>query len=276
MIGTETQIKASIEMNKQLSEINKKLSNVVTKDDGFLRELIRDIFQQMKDEFLKSVSHRIDILEGKLFEKDQENENLKKEIHDLNQSLDQQKSENEKLVDQIQKVNDVAEEKINDLEQYGRRNNLRINGIPEQQDVEETAEMTTRIVLEKLNSSIETLHLERFEVDIAHRLGQKRANSHRPIIIKFQSKMKRDIVLQSRKVFKGSRIFVNEDLTKKNQLILACVRKKMPDEVDKLWTRNGGIFYKNKTNHIHEVKYKDYQDWFDLPWLKPEDDSAIG
>lgn len=272
--GSDT--KMSIEMNKQLSEINKKLSNVVTRDDGFLRDLIRDIFQQMKDEFLKSVSHRIDILEGKLFEKDQENESLKREIHDLNKSLDYQKTENEKLVDQIQKVNEAAEEKINDLEQYGRRNNLRITGIPEQRDVEETAEMTTRIVLEKLNDSIETLDLERFEIDIAHRLGQKRANSHRPIIIKFQSKMKRDAVLRSRKVFKGSKIFVNEDLTRKNQLALACVRKKMPDEVDKVWTRNGHIFYKNKTNHIHEVKYKDYQDWFDLPWLKPEDDSVRG
>ena len=45
------------EINRQLSDINKKLSNVITRDDGFLRGLIREIFQQMKDEFLNSVTH---------------------------------------------------------------------------------------------------------------------------------------------------------------------------------------------------------------------------
>ena len=45
--------KASEEMNTKREEINKKLSNVVTKDDGILREMIRDIFQQTKDEFLQ-------------------------------------------------------------------------------------------------------------------------------------------------------------------------------------------------------------------------------
>ena len=58
----------SPEITRQLTEINKKLSNVITKGDGTLREMIKEVFQQMKDEFLRSVSHRIDILEGKLFE----------------------------------------------------------------------------------------------------------------------------------------------------------------------------------------------------------------
>ena len=37
---------------KQLEEINKKLSNVIRKDNGFLRDLIKVMFQQMKAEFL--------------------------------------------------------------------------------------------------------------------------------------------------------------------------------------------------------------------------------
>ena len=61
-------------------------------------------------------------------------------------------------------------------------------------------------------------------------------------------------------------MFGNEDLTRMNQHVLACVRKKMPDEVDKVWTRNGRIFYKSKANHIHELKYKNYQEWIDLLW----------
>ena len=120
--------KMASKMNRQLTEISKELSNVITKDDGILRELIRDIFQQMKDEFLQGVSHRIELLEGKLFEKDEENDKLRKEITSLNNNLEDQKAENQKLVDQIQTVNDTAEARINDLEQYGRRNKLRISG----------------------------------------------------------------------------------------------------------------------------------------------------
>ena len=261
------------EINRQLSDINKKLSNVITRDDGFLRGLIREIFQQMKDEFLNSVTHRIELLEGTIFEKNQENDNLKKEINNLNKDLENQKAENEKLVDQIKKVNDTAEDRINELEQYGRQNNLRINGIPEDEDVDETAERTTRKVAETLNRAIVDLNLARYDFDIAHRLGQKRPGSCRPIIVKFQSRMKRDVILRNRKLFKGSDIYINEDLTRLNQLVLSCVRKKMPDEVDKVWTRNGRISYKNKAKHVHDVKFSDYQDWIDLEWPVPVEDS---
>ena len=177
--------KETAEINKQLADINMKLSNVITRDDGFLRGLIREIFQQMKDEFLNSVSHRIELLEGTIFEKNEENDKLKEEIEKLNTNLENQKTENEKLVDEIKKVNDMAEDKINDLEQYGRRNNLRINGIPERGDVDETAEMTTRKVAETLNGVILDLNLARCDFDIAHRLGSKRWGGCRPIIVKF-------------------------------------------------------------------------------------------
>lgn len=195
--GKSTEADSSIEMNRQLSEINKNLSNVITKDDGFLRELIREMFQQMKDEFLKSVSHRIDILEGKLFEKEEENDRLRNAIAGLNKEIDAQKSENLKLLEQLERNSVAADERINDLEQYGRRNNIRINGIPEVG--EESPERTSKVAIETLNRYIENLDLKREEIDIAHRLGKKKEGRHRQIILKFQSRMKRDAVLNNRK-----------------------------------------------------------------------------
>ena len=265
--------KETPEINRQLADINKKLSNVITRDDGFLRGLIREIFHEMKDELLNSVSHRIELLEGTIFDNNEENDKLKTEIKHLNEELENQKAENEKLVEQIKTVNDAAEDRINDLEQYGRRNNLRINGIPEDTDVEETAERTTRKVAETLNRVIVDLNLAKCDFDIAHRLGQRGPGSCRPVIVKFQSRMKRDIVLRNRKLFKGSNIYMNEDLTRLNQLVLSCVRKKMPDEVDKVWVRNGRISYKNKAKHVHEVKFSEYEDWIDLEWPEPTDSS---
>ena len=286
--NTETEHKAkeskmageqSPEITRQLTEINKKLSNVITKGDGTLREMIKEVFQQMKDEFLDSDSHRIDILEGKLFEKDKENDALKEkigkfetEIENRKTEIEDQKTENSKLQAQIEKSAEVASGKINDLEQYGRRNNLKISGLSESEG-DETAEMTTEKVIVKLNNVIGNLNLRREDIDIAHRLGPKRNRRWgqetvpaRRVIIRFNSRIKRDNILRNRKLFKGTDIFVNEDLTQINQNVLACVRRKMPDEVKQSWSINGRIFYESHTGEKLEVKYSDFQEWIDLPW----------
>ena len=129
-------------------DINKKLSNVITKDDGFLRGLFRYIFQEMKDELLNSVYKRLEILEGRLFERDEENDRLQKSVENMTKTIDsqkelieQQKAENKKLKDEIGAANIEMEAKLNDLEQYSRKNNIRISGLTETGS--ETAEATT-------------------------------------------------------------------------------------------------------------------------------------
>ena len=69
----------------------------------------------------------------------------------------------------VQNVNYVAEEKFNDLEQYGRRGSIRIFGVSESQDVEETAEITTQKAIDSL-IKIESLHLQTSDIDLAHDL----------------------------------------------------------------------------------------------------------
>ena len=243
-------------INRQLSDINQKLSNVITKGDGTLREMIRDIFQELKEEFLKSLSHRMDILEGKLFEKETEIDSLKKQISDLKTDIDNrkaeiemQKSENSKLKREIDKSVITANEKFNDLEQYGRKSNLKIDGLPEVEGYE-TAEMTTGVFIDKMNALIPSLDLRREDVNITHRLGIKKSRKTkggetiipRRAIVRLNSRIKRDHILNSRKLFIRTDIYVNEDLTQLNQLVLVCVRRKMSDEVKKSWSRNGRIF----------------------------------
>ena len=64
--------------------MNKKLENVLTKDDSNLKELIKNLIKEMKTEIVESVTHRIELLENKLFEKEKENVNLKETIEALN------------------------------------------------------------------------------------------------------------------------------------------------------------------------------------------------
>ena len=261
------------DLKRQLTEINSKLSNVITRDDGFLRGLIKEIFQQMKDEFLNSVNKRIDILEGKLFEKDQENDQLKKNISDLKEEIEnkqteinERKAENVKLKEEIESNNITMESKMNDIEQYSRKNNIRISGLPETGT--ETAEVTTLKVVQKMNEVLPDLDLQPEHIDIAHRMGKHKKDRHRQIIVKFNSRMKKDQILRKRKSFKGTDIFISEDLTPTNQLVLACIRRKMPDEVEQSWSKGGHLYYKLKSdlNTVIEVLYKDFKTWIDLPW----------
>ena len=260
-------------------DINKKLSNVITKDDGFLRGLFRDIFQEMKDELLNSVYKRLEILEGRLFERDEENDRLQKSVENMTKTIDsqkelieQQKAENKKLKDEIGAVNIEMEAKLNDLEQYSRKNNIRISGLTETGS--ETAEAATEKVIEKLNEKIPDLNLQLHHIDVAHRVGDKKKGRHRQIIVKLNSRMKRDEILKNRRLFKGTNIFICEDLTKANQLVLTCLRKKMPDEVDQSWSKGGRLYYKLKrdTDTVLELSYQDFQTWIDLPWPVKEDD----
>ena len=164
---------------KQLEEIKGKLSNVLRKDVDVLRDLIKEMFQQMKEEFLGSVYKRIEILEGRLFEKDQDNDRLLKDIEKLNTQIEEkdlkieeQKTENKKLRDQIETVNLNMSAKLNEMEQYNRKPNIRINGIPEVGI--ETAEDTTLKVIETINNTFKDINLRSEHVNIAHRLGLKR------------------------------------------------------------------------------------------------------
>ena len=276
VIAESTEIsgdKMDPDIHAQLKQINKKLSNVLTKDDTSIKSLIRETFKMMKNEFLESVSHRIDILEGKLFEKEEENTKLKEKIENLEKENDKIKTEQIKANTATENDQNKLKEEINNLEQYGRKNNLRFDGLFE--DKHETAEQSGRKVAECLNTLIPNLFIRKCDIDIAHRLNRKKDQHGRPrqIIVKFVSRMTRDRIWQHRQLLARSRIFVNEDLTPKNAYVMACLRKKQPDEVDSSWSANGKLFFKNKSGSVHEVKYKDFDHWIHLDW--PEKSNSM-
>ncbi|KAH3749763.1 hypothetical protein DPMN_184276 [Dreissena polymorpha] len=74
-------------MKKELAEIYKKLSNMLTKNDSGLISMMRELVNEMKDELLKSVIHKIETLESSIFDKQQENDKLANEIKRLEEKL---------------------------------------------------------------------------------------------------------------------------------------------------------------------------------------------
>ena len=92
------------------------------------------------------------------------------------------------------------------------------------------------------------------QINIANRLGKKTTTVPRQIIVKFHSRMKRDELLKKRRELKGTNIYISEDLTPINQQVLACLRKKMPDEVEQSWSNRGRLYCKTSIG-VTKTKY---------------------
>ncbi|KAK9679636.1 hypothetical protein QE152_g39834 [Popillia japonica] len=114
----------------------------------------------------------------------------------------------------LEKENTLLHDKVDRLEQYTRRNSVRIYGVPEEPD-EDIASVVTNLLSERLNCpSTVTL------IDRCHRIPSKNThstanNKAKPIILKFISYRAKECVVKNRKLLKGTGITITDDLTRK-------------------------------------------------------------
>jgi len=212
-------------IEKQLASINAKLSNMLTKKDTpFLKQTIKDTICELKDELFKPLIHRIEILESDLMDQAKEIETLKSEMTKRDAVIETLDEENKRLLDRAQADANYVDKVTNELEQYGRRNNIRISGIngdAHRQTSEATTELFRNTIKEKTG-----VYIDEHEIDIAHRLGKFKQGKQRPIIVKFVRRQTKIKVFKHAKQLRQSSIYINEDLTKLNQEVLSSVRMK--------------------------------------------------
>ena len=138
----------------------------------------------------------------------------------------------------------ALEAKVEGLEMYGRRNGIRIHGIPET-----AGENTDSIVMgiaEEIEAGIPETALGR-----SHRLGRKVKGQTRPIIAKFVGHNYKVKFLRNKKKLHDSEIpgradvYVNEDLTSKRAGWAKQARTwRRQKKVKDTWTRDGVLFIK--------------------------------
>ena len=146
--------------------------------------------------------------------------------------------------------------KVNDLEQYGRRNMVELSNIP----------FTTDENLESVITDIakKGMKLDHFNykqnVDVAHRLNSKLPIP--PIILIFNSRSMREEFYQSRKQLKNIKLrdinpnyegnnamFINGSLAIKNAVLFRKVRQSCKANNSKFfWTFNGKIMCRKAMN----------------------------
>ena len=168
---------------------------------------------------------------------------------------------------QIKSNSQLLEEKqackLNDLEQYGRRNNIRITGVKE--DDNETSDQTADVIVDTMNRKIPGLELKT-DIDISHCLGRHDNGKPWPIIVKFISRTKKNHILRNRKFFTGSNIYINEDLTHLNQQVLICIKRNMQREYESVWVRDGTLLFRGRDWQIQPIQFRDYPTWVGGQW----------
>lgn len=143
---------------------------------------------------------------------------------------------------EILQIKSELKDKQDELEQYQRRQSIRIFGIPE-----ETGEDSDVIAIRVARDLGVDLDLR--DIDRSHRVGRRQDAKPRPIIVKFVSYRKRNEIFRKKKGLKGSAVTIREDLTTTR---LAVLREAITRfGVRQVWSTDGVINIKVGLN-----KYK--------------------
>lgn len=150
--------------------------------------------------------------------------------------------------------NKNLKEKLNNLEQYTRNRNIEIHGI-EEKPKEELGD-----IMKELAMSLH-LPLQTTDVDVIHRLGEKKDKKRRPIIVQFTTRKVRDQWISHRNTglisknlvthSDDARIYINENLTAANKDLFWQTRQKGKDfKIKYCWVKNGKIFARKDENGL--------------------------
>nr|XP_022921052.1 uncharacterized protein LOC111429387 [Onthophagus taurus] len=196
---------------KQLSDFEEVLTELFKKE-SFIANIAKSISSILRDE-LREYKEKVNILEEK--------------VVILEAEVTRSKSDNT-----VCRAD--HEEKLDRLEQYTRRNSIRVFGVSET-DNENTEQVVLDIINKKMN-----LALLPDSIDRCHRVGPKRNGKNRPIIMKFISHKTKDRVFYHKKLLRGTQFIIREDLTHHR----ICELRKLEEEYGKrrVWSRDGTLY----------------------------------
>ena len=131
--------------------------------------------------------------------------------------------------------------KLDDLENYSRRNCLLLHGISESRN-----ENVDQIVLNVLHKNLKLPNVSMNLIDRCHRLGPPKRTmadavneGKRPIIIKFTSYRVRNDVWKQKKLLKNTKLLLTESLSSMRQQCLLKAKEKHGHK--NVWTQDGRI-----------------------------------
>jgi len=214
--------------------------------EAIVEKAVKAAVQVVKDEFsklLKDVQDYCSLLEERIASLESNAQLSHSNTYELNLTA---------RLDAISEENRRTALATNDLEQFGRRRNIRIKGLQVKAD-DDCRKVITNFVQTKLQ-----VHIKEDDIEVAHTLPVRRvttqsqsntsnnasvsatANYNSTIIVRFRDIITRDKVIRQRKLLKSTKVTVIEDLTNLNVELMNRLRRS--DDVEKCWSWNGHVF----------------------------------
>ena len=226
---------------------------LVSEIEAHLDKAIAKALTSFEITIKKFIDERFTLLEQKLLAYDERFKEIEKSLEGCHSNIHaiesrvtdletgSQEDRPNAVTDEIKK--DIVDIKIqvNDLEQYGRRSNIRIFGISIQEN-EDCAEKVVAVLKDKLNCNELTVS----DIENAHPLPIKSASADQiikpAVIVRMKSRQVKEAILKKRKALKGTGISISEDLTSLNVLLLNRLRN--DSRVVDSWSNNGRIYFR--------------------------------
>lgn len=153
---------------------------------------------------------------------------------------------------------EFPEQRVDDLEQYSRADDLIITGLETKHQsyarvaspaADQRGEDAPSEELHTLQKQVvqfltsKNIHLESHQISACHTPPRKDSKTNPITVVKFvNGKHKVEVLKQARKL-KGTGVYVNEHLTKKNAEIARNGRiLRKQSEIQATWTRNGKVY----------------------------------
>lgn len=236
------------------------------------KEFSRALLSALKDDDVNHALHRhsTDSMKSEILPIMDAIANLRKEIkadfgeqmNNLRQTVASLKdiiTKKDETIASLEKRVEALEQSQDDLEQYSRRNSVRLSGL-----VENKKEDTAALAIDVLNDRMKlTPPLTINELDRVHRVGKPSAETEakpRAILMKFSTyRSKQRVHSAKRHLYTEDddlpKLFLNEDLTRRRSELLWEARKLKKDgRIQDAWSANGTLLLKDNRNAVVTFK----------------------
>lgn len=231
--------------------------------EEFKREVFAEFKREVFAEFKREVFAEFKAIRGEMSELAESVKFLSDSVdrvtvltEKVNSELQALKKENEKLTASngvlIKEVSSLKE-RMRDLEQYSRRTNLEISGIPV------TPNENILDVVKDIGKAL-GVELQEQQVTAAHRIPSYKRERTPSLIVQFQNKMTRDAWIGRYREKKSmtanevnvnypkQRLYINEHLSPENKQFLYNLKQKCRElGYDFAWFREGKFFVRKKS-----------------------------
>lgn len=161
------------------------------------------------------------------------------------------------------RLDDIVE-RHDDLEQYGRRQSLRLHTNIEEEKDEDTDALVLAATTEM------GVDVQLCDISRSHRVGKKNPSKPRPIIFKLISYRKRRAIYQNRKRL-GDDQYITEDLTaRRSHLLYRCRLLRRSGVLQYVWTADGRILVKEAHEYAQTIEVKRESDLSRFGTIAPE------